>query len=147
MQSHGLTSQPMTRIRVGCCGGGVRPSVGLSCYAILGEIWVLLLLLAGVYVESSLPFSMPLIPRNWLRGYCTRTVHYRSVEYPVVCGRDLLLLSGKAESIPLVPTAVIGNPSRFLPMDTRPCQQQHGQAPQPADMTEGAMESCHTRRV
>ena len=45
MHSLGLTNQPMTIIRV-CCRrcDRVRPSVGFSCYAILGEIWVVLLL-------------------------------------------------------------------------------------------------------
>ena len=38
MHSHGLTSQPMTDLRV-CCGPGirVRPSVRVACYAILGK--------------------------------------------------------------------------------------------------------------
>ena len=59
MHSHGLTSQPMTDLRV-CCRrvDRVRPLVGFSCYAILGEIWVVLLLLAGLEVDSSLPYSM-----------------------------------------------------------------------------------------
>ena len=38
MHPPGLITQPMTRIRVGCCGGApFRPSGGLSCYAILGS--------------------------------------------------------------------------------------------------------------
>ena len=39
MHSHGLMNQPMTAIRVGSRGGDrLRPSGGVSCYAILGKL-------------------------------------------------------------------------------------------------------------
>ena len=40
MHPDGLMGQPMTRLRFCCCGGDpVRPSVGVSCYAILGKLF------------------------------------------------------------------------------------------------------------
>ncbi len=107
MHSHGLTSQPITIIRV-CCRrvDRVRPLVGFSCYAILGEIWLVLLLLAGLEVDSSLPYSMlpgkgesiPLFPR--LSPSFSRRRESRSADpedgYPPLQGLQgqALLLAG-----------------------------------------------------